>query len=167
MIQSLSQAYTALAIFHARRSPRLISRAARTIWKCAPPSVAILALALAGCTHNENATTTSTSTSAPQSIIGSWVIPNAKPLGGYVGGFGGVSFKADGTGTWTTVVFGPDRKIKRNNTPDTWTDVGGNKVRIIVRSDANEMTYAFDRGHLVLTPAQAGASGYVFDRVKE
>jgi hypothetical protein len=81
------------------------------------------------------------------SSIGTWKIPNAKPYGPYMAAPSGVSFKPDHTGTWSSVSYGADRRAHERAAPSTWTELDGNKLRIIVRSSANEVTYALDNGN--------------------
>lgn len=157
-----------MAIHHARGAACAFSCAAGVFRRLALPSVAVLAFTV-GCTHTENATSTSTETSTPApatSFIGTWKIPNARPLGRYEPSLSGVSFAANHTGTWTFVGYGSNRRPKDTVIPSTWTDLGNSKVRIVARSSANEFSYSLDNGKLIMTPPGNAGAGYVFERVK-
>ena len=168
-ISSTRRAVSAAAIHHAPRVVDAFGRAAGVCRRLALPWVAVLAFTVTGCTHTENATSTSTETSTPvpaTSFLGTWKIPDAKPLGRYQPSLGGVSFKADHTGTWTFVGYGSDRRPKDTVIPSTWNDLGNGKLRIVARSSANEFSYSLDNGKLIMTPPGNAGAGYVFERVK-
>jgi hypothetical protein len=166
----LARTVSAAGIFAALSTVRAFRGKVGRVRRLILPSVAVLALIIAGCTHTENTTSTATATASatpapPASFIGAWKIPNAKPYSQYVGALSGVSFRPDHTGTWSSVTYGADRRPHELATASTWTDLGGNKLRIAVGSTTNEVSYAFDNGKLILTPANV-AAGYVFERVK-